>query len=290
MVSVIIPAFNREKVLKRAIESCLNQTVTDIEVIVIDDGSTDGTKEVVESISDSRVKYIYQENAGACAARNYGIREASGEYIAFQDSDDAWHSEKLEKQLKVLKEKNADIVFCGFVKRFISGKERKIPECFENKFYTQRELIYESIVSTQTIIGKAGVIRNVLFDESMPRMQDYDFIIRASATYKVFGLAEYLVDVYEQTDSITASKKQYKKRMEVTEKLLEKYPDLCKKYPEWEIKMLKILAHCRIMIGHDATSILKKVYKLQKNVQNYIKLLLNRVGLLKILFRIRRDE
>ena len=100
-VSVIIPEYNRSKLLSLAIESALNQTYQDLEIIVIDDGSTDNTKEVVEGFikQDSRVKYIQHENnKGASAARNTGIMSAKGEYIAFLDSDCQWMPEKIEKK------------------------------------------------------------------------------------------------------------------------------------------------------------------------------------------------
>ena len=93
-VSVVIPTFNRADTIGDSIKSVLEQTFKDFEVIVVDDGSTDGTESVVAAFGDSRIKYIMQDNAGACAARNNGIRHANGEYIAFQDSDDYWMPRK----------------------------------------------------------------------------------------------------------------------------------------------------------------------------------------------------
>ena len=109
---MIIPVYNREKTVKKAIDSVLAQTWKDMEIIVIDDGSTDKSAEVIKSIKDARIKYIYQKNAGACAARNHGLDLATGDIIAFHDSDDVWHKDKLEKQLNKLNESGADIVFC----------------------------------------------------------------------------------------------------------------------------------------------------------------------------------
>lgn len=282
MVSVVIPTYNRAKVISRAIESCLNQTYTDLEVIVVDDGSSDNTKEVIAAISDVRLRYVYQNNAGACAARNHGIELAQGEYIAFQDSDDEWRADKLEKQMAALTETEADFVFCGFIKTYLNEKSEKIPGNIISRMYGQQELLYESIVSTQTIVGKSSAVRSVMFDESMPRMQDYDFIIRASSKYSIYCLAEYLVNVYEQGDSITASKRQYKKRLEVTEKLLNKYPDYREKYPEWNIKMLKIIAHCQVMMEEDASETLKKIKYLDFSFSNEIKYIMNKMGILRL--------
>lgn len=98
-VSVVIPTYNRAHLVGRAIQSVLNQTYQDFEIIVVDDGSTDNTEEVVKSFNDPRIRYIrHDQNRGGSAARNTGIKMARGEYIAFQDSDDEWLPEKLESR------------------------------------------------------------------------------------------------------------------------------------------------------------------------------------------------
>lgn len=100
-VSVIVPVYNGQKYIMAAIKSALDQTFKDIEVIIVDDGSTDRTAEIVLSFHD-HVKYIYQENAGAAKARNQGVAASSGEYLAFLDCDDIWFPGKLERQVKLL--------------------------------------------------------------------------------------------------------------------------------------------------------------------------------------------
>ena len=112
MISVIIPTHNREKTIKKSIDSVLCQTYNNIEIIVVDDKSTDNTEEVINSIKDNRIKYIkLDENKGACFARNKGIELAQGKYIAFQDSDDEWLPQKLEIQLRYLEEKKFDTFY-----------------------------------------------------------------------------------------------------------------------------------------------------------------------------------
>lgn len=101
-VSVVIPTYNYGRFLGEAIQSVLDQTFEDFELIVVDDGSTDNTKEVVDSFADPRVKYIYQENRGHSAANNVGILASKGEYVAILDADDVWLPQKLELQVKVL--------------------------------------------------------------------------------------------------------------------------------------------------------------------------------------------
>src|SRR6267143_1280624 len=98
LISVIIPTYNRERFVIKAIDSILNQTVKDYEIIVIDDGSTDGTRTALEAYS-KKIRYIYQENAGVSSARNAGIKKAQGEWMAFLDSDDEWTKDYLSTQM-----------------------------------------------------------------------------------------------------------------------------------------------------------------------------------------------
>src|SRR4028119_2409178 len=105
-VSVIIPAYNAMAYLPETLESVLNQTFTDFEVLIINDGSSDGIVEWASEIKDSRVKLISQENQGLSGARNTGIWSSQGEYLAFLDADDIWEPTKLEKQVQCLEEDN----------------------------------------------------------------------------------------------------------------------------------------------------------------------------------------
>jgi len=105
-VSVVIPLYNARGVIRETLESALGQTFQDLEVIVIDDGSTDGSDEIVRRF-DGRVRYCRQENAGVAAARNRGIGASSGEYLALMDHDDLWHERKLEKQVHLLEQRPA---------------------------------------------------------------------------------------------------------------------------------------------------------------------------------------
>ena len=109
MISVIIPTYNREKFLPATIDSVLRQTYSDYEIIVVDDGSTDGTQEVIEKLYGGKLKYIYKNNGGPASARNVGLKNASGNYIAFLDSDDLWFPEKLETQIRFMEKNHSQI-------------------------------------------------------------------------------------------------------------------------------------------------------------------------------------
>lgn len=289
LISVIIPTYNRERVIERSINSVLNQTIKSLELIIVDDCSTDNTEKIVKNINDSRIKYIkLKKNSGACFARNKGIDEAKGNYIAFQDSDDEWFEKKLELQLKAIIETAADIVFCSF-NRFEYGNTKNIiyPKLTHSHLCSNNELILNSLVSTQTILGKKQVFNKIKFNNSLPRLQDYDFIIRASMDYSIYYLGECLVNVYLQQDSITANKNEHRKIKEITLLLLDEHKDLANENKLWELKMLKTLAHCQVMLNENATPILIDIYKKEKNAVNFLKIMINKLRLLKFILNCR---
>ncbi len=117
-VSVIIPVYNCEKYLQYAIDSVLNQTKIPTEIIVIDDGSTDQTKKIIDSYK-GQIKSIFKEHSGLSDTLNVGIKHAKGKYLAFLDADDLWIEEKLEIQFEAISENNVDMVF-GYIEQFIS--------------------------------------------------------------------------------------------------------------------------------------------------------------------------
>ena len=118
LVSIIIPIYNLEKYIKHCLESVVNQTYKELEIICIDDGSTDGSAEIIKSMaeSDPRIKYIYQENAGVSAARNKGLDTATGEYVMFVDGDDYLHYQTVEILIGSAAKTQSDFIFCNFVK------------------------------------------------------------------------------------------------------------------------------------------------------------------------------
>ena len=111
LVSVVIPAYNVEKYIEQCIQSVLDQTYQFFEIIVVDDGSSDQTAKRIKAFSDKRISYIFQKNTGVSKARNNGIAQAKGEFIALLDADDWWHEDKLEKQLKILEDCDIDISY-----------------------------------------------------------------------------------------------------------------------------------------------------------------------------------
>lgn len=206
-VSIILPTYNRAHMLEKSLGSVLAQTYPWFEVILVDDGSTDNTKELVESYEDKRIRYFYAGlNQGAAAARNFGLGRAQFDYIAFQDSDDVWHRDKLEKQMMALKA-NRKAGFCYHKMKYDFGEGRyallpdeRVPLVNKNgRIYDQ--LLYENMVSTQMILAtRECITKTGLFDSEFKAMEDYDYALRMAAQYDAVFLDEVLLDaVYSDT-------------------------------------------------------------------------------------------
>ena len=272
MISVIIPAYNREKVIKKSIESVLNQTIKNIEVIVVDDGSKDNTKNIVMSIKDERLKYIYQENAGACAARNRGIAEAKGEYIAFHDSDDEWLENKLEKQIMLL-DNGADFVSCG-MRRNTSQKIKKIELDYD---ITISNLLKYNIMSTQTMIMKKEVCEKVKFDTSFKKFQDWDYVLQVFIQgFKIDYVNELLVVTNDSENSITSNVNTEK----ACQHLIEKYRGYYSKFPKSLAYIYMLMARSLRNIDNNKTEkYLIESMKLHPTPCTLLKIIFNKFSL-----------
>jgi len=208
LISVIIPTYNRAALLPRAVKSVLDQTHRNIEVIVVDDCSTDSTDEVVKSIVDERLKYVRLErNSGGSAARNKGVEIAQGEYIAFLDSDDEWLPQKLERQLAVFRAgpKDLGLVYCGL--DWIGGIDdghQAWPRARGRVF--RKQLFDDHILGTPTWLIRRSCLHDPrvgLFDEDMPSRQDYDMSLRIARVYRVDYVDEIMVHVYFDSENRT---------------------------------------------------------------------------------------
>lgn len=285
MVSIIIPTYNRAKTIERSIQSVLQQTINDLEVVVIDDCSDDNTYDVVKKIQDPRVRFIRLESrSGACAARNRGIDEAKGEYIAFQDSDDKWENNKLEMQLTALRDNRADICSCR-VKRHNGEREILFPQIdgISTGFLSHEALCRKSHVSTQTIIASNTVFQRHKFDPLVKKAQDYDWIIRASKEYSVYFINIPLVEQFIQKDSITLSGPEF--IIESHEYFLRKYKEECEHDRQFKIYLLLEIAHAKVLSYQSATREYKEVFKLKKTPRTFLFLFLERINLLHFIFK-----
>ncbi|MFA0194108.1 glycosyltransferase family 2 protein [Vibrio artabrorum] len=206
-VSIVMPTFERAHIITKAIDSILAQTYSDFELLVIDDASSDNTEDIVNSFQDPRIRYIKcKHNIGANAARNKGVEESNYSIIAFHDSDDIWHPQKLDLQVDFLKNNNVEVVASQF-NYFVKDKLKCIiPPKEKAKGQYLSDILHCNFVSTQTLMGYKSCFVAQPFDANLPRFQDWELAIRLLTNYKFGFVNEPLVDVYVQSDSISQSR------------------------------------------------------------------------------------
>lgn len=187
LVSVIIPVYNVAPYLREALDSVVQQTYSNLEILIVDDGSTDGSGEICEEYrSDDRVQVIHQENRGLSAARNTGLDRAAGEYIAFLDSDDAWRPDFIEKMLEAVE--NADIVVCRYEvhQLRLNSMWKKIEPLAEKGFYGREEALRALADGTINVSVWNKLYRSKLWKEiRFPEGYNYEDI---DTTYRIFTL------------------------------------------------------------------------------------------------------
>lgn len=203
MISVIIPAYNHEQFIRAAVESVLGQSWTDLELLVIDDGSTDGTGEIVKSYDDRRLTYIYQENQDAYNTINRGLHMAKGDYISILNSDDVYAYNRLERLLSILKKSKAACIFTDIQPINERGEEILDPALWwhlwhkrNRDFYKQCGDIYTAflkgnlMVTTSNLFVQRDVVKKVGDFCSLRYLHDYDYIFRIMLNFP--GQVKYL--------------------------------------------------------------------------------------------------
>jgi len=193
LISVVIPAFNREAFLGEAIDSAIVQTYPNIEIIVVDDGSTDRTPEVAAGYGD-RVVLLRQANAGASAARNTGIGRARGELIALLDSDDRWLPDKLALQAPLFADSRVGLAH-GAIRCFRSANGNALCEYFPGERLDVHDLLGHRGLCTQTLVFRRRIMEEVGgFDPSFKTAEDWEWTIRVAARYQTRGLAQVVAE------------------------------------------------------------------------------------------------
>ncbi len=179
LVSVVLPTFNRARLLMRAINSVTAQTFRDWELIVVDDNSTDETPEVMKSIRQARVSYIRRaQNKGGSAARNTGIRAARGRYVAFLDDDDVWLEDKLAEQLASIEGYHACVCAC-YVNDPNRVKRSSVDEV------RTKDLLSGNSFPSSGLMVEASIMKELLFDEMLPKGQDWDVLVRLASKHPI---------------------------------------------------------------------------------------------------------
>ncbi len=251
-VSVIIPAYNSEAFITESIESALNQTYPNLEVVVVNDGSTDGTEGALSAFRD-RIIYIKKENGGPASARNLGIKKSSGEYICFLDADDKYLPKKVEKQVAYLNE-HPDVGLVFSDASILGGG-----------FFAQRESIHEAMPIYQGYVFPRLFIRNFilnltvmirrevleksgLFDEDreLISIEDYELWLRIAMHYPVGYINERLASYRIHSSNISSNlEASIKKNFFITEKFEREFPELETRYPKI-FKKRRAFTLCRL--------------------------------------------
>jgi GT2 family glycosyltransferase len=265
-VSVVLPAYNRAGAIRGAIESVLRQTWTDFELLVVDDASTDGTPAAVAEIRDPRLRLIANpRNLGAAAARNAGIREARGAFVAFQDSDDEWLPLKLAKQMARLADPAFVAAYCGMLvigraDDVHGGRDGARPEIryvphpgiapVEGDIL--QSLMRASIVSTQTLVARRDALLAIGgFDESFRALIDRECALRLAQLGPVACVDEPLVLQRFSANSIT---RDAALRAEAKTRLVEKHLALLRNHPRHLAELYYGIAHDRRVTGEIAAA------------------------------------
>jgi glycosyltransferase involved in cell wall biosynthesis len=181
-VSVIIPTFNRSAMLREAVESVCMQDYSSKEIIIVDDGSTDDTEDMISRFQPGII-YIRVQNGGVSRARNIGIRRSSGELIAFLDSDDLWLPGKLKRQVEYF-QKNPDIHLCQTEEIWVRNGKRVNSKSIHKKYSGSPS----AVMIRRRVFDDIG-----LFDEDMPACEDYDLWLRAALKYQIVTLPDALI-------------------------------------------------------------------------------------------------
>ena len=222
-ISVIIPTYNRKETLSRALESVFEQTFEPFEILIIDDGSDDGTQEWIRE-NYPLVKYIYQDNAGVSNARNNAIRISKGEWIALLDSDDEWLPDKLKNQVRLINN-NPSYKFCHTNEIWIRDGVRVNQMKKHQKYGGQ---IFEHCLDICRISPSSSLIKKSVFeeigffDETLKVCEDYDLWLRIAARYPVLFLDQPLIKKYgghsDQLSKVLKGIEQY--RIQSLEKII----------------------------------------------------------------------
>ncbi|MGL5633635.1 MAG: glycosyltransferase [Sarcina sp.] len=275
MISVIMPVYNGEKHIKVSIESIIKQTYQNLELLVIDDGSTDKTKEIVMNFEDNRIKYFYQSNSGQAVAKNLGIENAVGDYIAFIDSDDIYIEMKLELQKKYLEDnKNIGCVYTN-IEVFEDNKGNYILS--SEVEFSKREDFLASILFRQIVPNpialmiKKESLGSIRFDKKYRYAEDYKFTIEL-AKQMSFGYLDKNLYLYRRHDSNVTNnhQKQVNAEISVIKELgINKIKEIVSKsnFSEKEKSVLLAKILLKINENEEAYKILRKIEN--KDAYNY---------------------
>lgn len=214
MISVVIPLYNKEKSILMTIQSVINQSYTDFELLIIDDGSTDGGGAIAASYPDTRIRVIHQQNRGVCAARNRGIQEAKGEYIALLDADDQWDMKYLEEQMQMVADfPEAAMWGINFAElnegKLIRKLETGLPDGYRGyveNYFEMPDRVSDLLCSSSVVIRKEVFEKVGYFDERIRYSEDIDMWYRIISNYQVAFYDRYMVHYLYDAENRTMNR------------------------------------------------------------------------------------
>ena len=284
LITIIIPTYNRANLLSRAIKSVLNQTFKDFELIVVDDGSTDNTAEVIKKFQeqDKRIRYIqHDKNKGTAATRNIGIKAAKGEYIAFLDSDDEWFPEKLEKQVSLFEHslrKNLGFVSCNYLEFYSESGREVLYRVPRHKSSLKVLLESNTLCNSSNVMIKKEVFDNVgHFDEKIKIGEDWDMWIRIAQKYNFDFVEEPLFKYYIHQNNIMKTTSNLRKEKDI-EYIFQKYKEYYKADPKLYSIRLRYEGTSYILVGEARKGrecFIKSIKKYPLNIKSYLYFLLS---------------
>lgn len=238
-VSVIIPTYNRPNIIISSLTSVLFQTYNVLEIIIVDGSDNDETRMRIESFHDKRIKYLKVDNVSVANSRNIGIEEASGDFIAFNDDDDVWLNDKIEKQVRFYKKKfDKNFILYSSCLKGIWGGNRRIPDdtvrIKSGDIY--EEVLLRNFIGLPSVMLPASICRDIKFDQQLKCLEDWEWMIRLSKLFSFEFIPEVLVSVNDTPGSVNKSKYSVKARSYMA--VYKKHYDDISLAPEIESKHL----------------------------------------------------
>jgi glycosyltransferase involved in cell wall biosynthesis len=266
IVSVVIPTYNRKFMLKRALETVLNQTLNEIEVIIVDNASTDGTETMVNSFKDQRINYIRHDfNKGGPAARNTGIKSAKASFIALLDDDDEWFPEKLAKQVQKIRQASANTGLVYTSAEIFDEINRKVLSVNSTgpRGQVYKRLLLGTLFASATVLIKRECFDRVgVFDEDLSSCQDWDMWLRIAECFEFEYVDENLARINVHGKQISSD---YAQMIPGRTRMVQKHAEEFAKYPDIYVVHLKRIGklHCINGTWHKSIAWFKKAIGLR---------------------------
>lgn len=272
-VSVVVPCLNRETTVEEAVRSVLSQDYEDIEVIAVDDNSTDRTMNILESIDDPRLIVVRSNDLrGQSRAANFGIGMARGEWIAFQDSDDIWKAGKLSKQMHALESSDYIAAYCSMAVTDLGNPGNDPLEIIPGRGIEHRHgnilpsLVFKNFSSTQTLVIRHDILLEAgSWDVKFSALNDWDLMLRIAQKGSVCHIEDILVEQRISPDSVTNS---IQKRLEAFYMILEKHGELIQEYPKAIAFHFHRIAGTHRALGDPKQAFSASLYAVRKDPMN----------------------